>query len=126
MGAESIKRLLDEVDKWIPVPERIYDKPFLLPVEAVCSIPGRGTVITGSVERGLLRKGDDVEFVGFKSKLKSTATGKSFGYYQLEGCKYSHRFLCYCALPYSLSVHTIIVVFNVWIYSFNSMSDTIY
>ena len=63
------------MDSWIPVPERDLDKPFLFPVEATCSIPGRGTVVTGNIERGLLKKGDEVEFVGFKSKLKSTATG---------------------------------------------------
>ena len=76
LGSESIVKLLDAVDHWIPVPERVFDKPLLLPVEGTCSIPGRGTVVTGQVERGTLRKGDEVEFIGYKTKIKSTVTGK--------------------------------------------------
>ena len=69
-------KLLDAVDDWIPVPERILDKPLLFPIEGTCSIPGRGTVVTGQVERGKLRKGEEVEIIGYKSKIKSTITGE--------------------------------------------------
>ena len=76
MGSEAVKKLLNAVDDWIPVPERALDKPFMFPVEATCSIPGRGTVVTGNIERGILKKGDEVEFVGYNSKLKSVVTGQ--------------------------------------------------
>ena len=59
------------------MPERILDKPFLFPIEKVFSIPGRGTVVTGQVERGKVLKGEEVEFVGYKSKIKTIATGMS-------------------------------------------------
>lgn len=64
MGSEPILKLLAEVDKHIPTPIRDLDKPFLLPVEAVYSIPGRGTVVTGRLERGILKKGAECEFIG--------------------------------------------------------------
>ena len=73
---ESVKRLLEAVDEWIPDPVREVDKPFLLPVEGIYSIPGRGTVVTGRVERGQMRKGDAAEFVGLKSQIKTTITGE--------------------------------------------------
>ena len=73
---EAIKKLLDSVDEWIPDPVRDLDKPFLLPVEGIFSIPGRGTVVTGRVERGEIKKGDLAEFVGLKSNLKTTITGQ--------------------------------------------------
>uniref|UniRef100_A0A1B6F459 Elongation factor Tu n=1 Tax=Cuerna arida TaxID=1464854 RepID=A0A1B6F459_9HEMI len=75
IGAEAIMKLLEEVDKHIPTPVRDLDKPFLLPVESVYSIQGRGTVVTGRLERGIIKKGQDVEFVGFGKALKSTVTG---------------------------------------------------
>jgi elongation factor Tu len=68
-------KLLEEVDKYIPTPQRELDKPFLLPVEHVYSIPGRGTVVTGRLERGVLKKGADCEFVGYSKTFKSTVTG---------------------------------------------------
>jgi len=75
IGAEAILRLLEEVDKYIPTPQRDLDKPFMLPVENVYSIPGRGTVVTGRLERGKLKKGTECEFVGYSKTMKSTVTG---------------------------------------------------
>ena len=76
IGVEAIKRLLDSVDEWIPDPTRELDKPFLMPIEGIFSIPGRGTVVTGRVERGEMKKGDAAEFVGLKSNVKTTITGQ--------------------------------------------------
>lgn len=76
IGIESIKKLMESVDEWIPDPVRELDKPFLMPVDGVFSIPGRGTVVTGRVERGEMKKGDAAEFVGLKSNLKTTITGE--------------------------------------------------
>ena len=72
---DSIKKLLDAVDDWIPTPTRETDKPFLMPIENTYSIAGRGTVVTGQIERGTIKKGSEVEIVGYKSKLKTTVTG---------------------------------------------------
>lgn len=75
IGAKAILELLEVVDKHIPTPQRELDKPFLLPVENVYSIPGRGTVVTGRLERGKLKKGTECEFIGYNKVLKSTVTG---------------------------------------------------
>lgn len=75
MGKESIIKLLEAVDEHIPTPSRDLDKPFLLPIEDVFSISGRGTVVTGRVERGVIKNGDEVEFVGHGVKTKTTVTG---------------------------------------------------
>ncbi|KAH0956391.1 hypothetical protein HN011_010333 [Eciton burchellii] len=75
IGVEAILRLLEKVDEHIPTPERDLDKPFMLPVENVYSIPGRGTVVTGRLERGKLKKGMECEFVGYSKTIKSTVTG---------------------------------------------------
>ena len=75
LGAQSIHKLLEAVDNWIPLPVRDLDKPLLFPVESTYSIGGRGTVVAGQVERGVLKKGDEVEFVGYKSKIKTIVTG---------------------------------------------------
>ncbi|XP_072381867.1 elongation factor Tu [Diabrotica undecimpunctata] len=75
LGSEAILKLLKEVDAYIPTPVRDLDKPFLLPVEHTYSIPGRGTVVTGRLERGILKKGAECEFVGYNKVLKSTVTG---------------------------------------------------
>ena len=88
LGVESIKRLLDAVDEWIPDPERELDKPFLMPVEGIFSIPGRGTVVTGRVERGEMRKGDAAEFVGLKSNIKTTITGEQAPLYHTYHTEY--------------------------------------
>ena len=74
-GAEAIKALMAAVDESIPQPERMMDKPFLMPVEDVFSISGRGTVVTGRVERGQIKVGEDLEVVGLKDTQKTTCTG---------------------------------------------------
>jgi len=75
MGHDSILRLMDAVDANIPQPERAKDRPFLMPIEDVFSISGRGTVVTGRVERGIVKVGDEVEIVGLKPTIKTVATG---------------------------------------------------
>ena len=75
LGEDSIMKLLDAIDSYIPQPQRAVDKPFLLPIEDVFSISGRGTVVTGRVERGVLKVGDEVEIVGIKPTQKTTVTG---------------------------------------------------
>lgn len=75
IGEQAILQLLKEVDSYIPTPSRELDKPFLLPVENVYSIPGRGTVVTGRLERGVLKKGAECEFIGYNKVIKSTITG---------------------------------------------------
>jgi elongation factor Tu len=68
-------KLMEAVDSYIPTPERAIDKPFLMPIEDVFSISGRGTVVTGRCERGIVKVGDEVEIVGFKETQKTTVTG---------------------------------------------------
>jgi elongation factor Tu len=75
LGEQSILKLMDAVDSYIPQPERAIDKPFLMPVEDVFSISGRGTVVTGRVERGIVKVGDEVEVVGLRPTLKTVCTG---------------------------------------------------
>lgn len=75
IGHDSIIALMDAVDNYIPQPERPKDKPFLMPIEDVFSISGRGTVVTGRVERGVLHVGDEIEIVGIKPTQKTTCTG---------------------------------------------------
>lgn len=75
VGKDSIMKLMEEIDRYIPQPERAVDKPFLLPIEDVFSISGRGTVVTGRVERGVIKVGDEVEIVGIKPTQKTTVTG---------------------------------------------------
>ena len=72
---KAILKLMDEVDRYIPDPVRDTDKPFLLPIEDVLTITGRGTVVTGRVERGMLKLGDEVEIVGIRDTQKSVVTG---------------------------------------------------
>jgi len=75
IGEESIKKLMAAVDEYIPQPERAIDQPFLMPIEDVFSISGRGTVVTGRVERGVVKVGDEIEIVGIKDTQKTTCTG---------------------------------------------------
>jgi len=75
IGEESILALMASVDAYIPQPERPVDKPFLMPVEDVFSISGRGTVVTGRIERGIVKVGEEVEIVGIRPLQKSTCTG---------------------------------------------------
>jgi elongation factor Tu len=75
LGEQAIMALMDAVDSYFPDPERAIDKPFLMPVEDVFSISGRGTVATGRVERGIVKVGEEVEIVGIKATTKTTVTG---------------------------------------------------
>ncbi|WP_298681110.1 elongation factor Tu [uncultured Magnetospirillum sp.] len=75
IGRDAVLALMAEVDRYIPQPERPKDKPFLMPIEDVFSISGRGTVVTGRVERGVIKVGEEVEIVGIKATVKTTCTG---------------------------------------------------
>ena len=75
IGIPSIEKLIDEMDSYIPVPDRLIDGDFLMPVEDVFSISGRGTVVTGRIERGIVKVGDEIEIVGIKDTEKSVCTG---------------------------------------------------
>jgi elongation factor Tu len=75
LGAPSVLKLMEEVDRYIPQPTRDVDKPFLMPVEDVFSISGRGTVATGRVERGRVKVGEEIEIVGIKATTKTVVTG---------------------------------------------------
>jgi elongation factor Tu len=75
LGEDSVNKLMEAVDSYIPQPERAIDRPFLMPVEDVFSISGRGTVATGRVERGIVKVGEEIEIVGIKATAKTTVTG---------------------------------------------------
>jgi elongation factor Tu len=75
IGVPSIDKLLEALDSYIPVPERPVDQPFLMPIEDVFSISGRGTVVTGRIERGRVKVGDEIEIVGIRDTTKTTCTG---------------------------------------------------
>jgi elongation factor Tu len=75
IGEEKIRELMAEVDQYIPTPERPVDMPFLMPIEDVFSISGRGTVVTGRVERGIVKVGEEVEIIGIRDTKKTTVTG---------------------------------------------------
>ncbi|SIR19451.1 translation elongation factor 1A (EF-1A/EF-Tu), partial [Aromatoleum tolulyticum] len=75
LGEGAIMKLAEALDSYIPTPERAIDKPFLLPIEDVFSISGRGTVVTGRVERGIVKVGEEVEIVGIKPTVKTICTG---------------------------------------------------
>ncbi|RVT71700.1 elongation factor Tu, partial [Agrobacterium sp. CNPSo 2736] len=75
IGEDAIRELMAAVDAYIPTPERPIDQPFLMPIEDVFSISGRGTVVTGRVERGIVKVGEEVEIVGIRPTSKTTVTG---------------------------------------------------
>jgi elongation factor Tu len=75
IGSESIAKLMAAVDEYIPTPARAVDQPFLLPIEDVFSISGRGTVVTGRIERGVINVGEEIEIVGIRDTSKSVCTG---------------------------------------------------
>jgi len=75
MGSTAVRKLIEALDSYIPQPERAIDGDFLMPIEDVFSIQGRGTVVTGRIERGIVNVGDDVEMIGIKDTTKSTCTG---------------------------------------------------
>ena len=74
-GVPAVQKLVDTMDSYIPAPKRDIDKPFLLPIEDVFSISGRGTVVTGRIERGIVKVGEDLEIIGIKPTTKTTCTG---------------------------------------------------
>jgi len=84
IGATKIEQLMKACDEWLDVPPRDLEKPFLLPIEDVFSISGRGTVATGRVERGIANKGDDVEIVGLGATFKTTLTGIEMFHKELD------------------------------------------
>ena len=75
IGSGAIEKLMAAVDEYIPVPVRVTDKPFLMPIEDVFSISGRGTVVTGRIERGIVKVGEEVEIIGIRDTTKTTVTG---------------------------------------------------
>src|SRR6187431_1208978 len=75
LGADSIVKLVGEMDRYIPTPVRVIDKPFLMPIEDVSSISGRGTVVTGRIERGIVKVNDKIEIIGLVATQKTTCTG---------------------------------------------------
>jgi elongation factor Tu len=75
LGQEAILKLYEALDSYIPLPERDVDKPFLMPIEDIFSISGRGTVVTGRIERGVVKVGDEIEIVGIRPTQKTTVTG---------------------------------------------------
>ena len=75
IGVPSVLKLVEAMDDYIPIPEREVDKPFLLPIEDVFSISGRGTVVTGRIERGIVKVGEEVEIIGLKDTVKTICTG---------------------------------------------------
>jgi elongation factor Tu len=74
-GVDSVLKLMEALDTYIPMPEREVDKPFMMPIEDVFSISGRGTVVTGRIERGQVKVGEEIEIVGFKPTVKKVVTG---------------------------------------------------
>jgi elongation factor Tu len=75
IGVPAVVKLVAEMDRYIPIPKREVEKPFLMPVEDVFSISGRGTVVTGRIERGIVKVNDEVEIVGLKATVKTICTG---------------------------------------------------
>jgi len=75
LGEQAIMRLADALDSYIPTPKRAVDQPFLMPIEDVFSISGRGTVVTGRIEKGIVKVGEEIEIVGIKATVKTTCTG---------------------------------------------------
>ena len=75
MGTSAVRKLVETLDEYIPQPERAIDQPFLMPIEDVFSISGRGTVVTGRIERGIIKVGEEIEIVGIKDTTKTTCTG---------------------------------------------------
>ena len=84
IGVPSIIKLVDALDSYIPEPQRDIDKPFLMPIEDVFSISGRGTVVTGRIERGVIKVGEEIEIVGIRDTQKTTVTGVEMFHKQLE------------------------------------------
>ena len=90
-GAKTIIELFDAIEEFVPLPERATDKDFLMPIEDVFSIKGRGTVVTGKIEQGIIKIGDEVEIVGIKDTQKTTVTGVEMFHKQLEQGEAGHN-----------------------------------
>ena len=90
-GAKTIIELFDAIEEFVPLPERATDKDFLMPIEDVFSIKGRGTVVTGKIEQGIIKIGDDVEIVGIKDTQKTTVTWVEMFHKQLEQGEAGHN-----------------------------------
>src|SRR5207302_5220864 len=86
-GAAQIPELMNAVDTYIPEPERPVDKPFLMPIEDVFTIEGRGTVTTGRVERGKLKKNEEIEIVGIHPSTKTVVTGIEMFHKDMDECQ---------------------------------------
>ncbi|KAK7939728.1 hypothetical protein WMY93_003054 [Mugilogobius chulae] len=84
LGVNAVMQLLEVVDSYVPLPKRKLDDPFLLPIEGVYSIPGRGTVVSGTMEKGVIKKGDECEFIGHNKVFKSVVTGIEMFHKSLE------------------------------------------
>ena len=84
IGVGAIKELMNAVDTWLDQPVRALEKPFLMPIEDVFSIPGRGTVVTGRVERGTISKGAEIEILGLGANMKTTLTGIEMFHKELD------------------------------------------
>ena len=78
LGKETILKLLEQVDQWIATPERDYEKPFLMPIQVTYTIPDRGTVVSGKVERGSITVGSPVEIIGYNTKIKTAVSGRYY------------------------------------------------
>src|SRR5579863_5660715 len=97
IGVAAVVKLVEEMDKFIPVPKREIDKPFLMPVEDVFSISGRGTVVTGRIERGIIKINDEVEIIGLKPTVKTTCTGVEMFRKLLDEGRAGTTWGCCCA-----------------------------
>ena len=99
LGEVAIMNLADALDTYIPTPERAVDGTFLMPVEDVFSISGRGTVVTGRIERGVIKVGEEIEIVGIKPTVKTTCTGVEMFRKLLDGARLATTSVCCCAAP---------------------------
>jgi elongation factor Tu len=97
LGRARVLELMAAVDGFIPQPERAVDLPFLMPIEDVFSISGRGTVVTGRVERGVVKVGEEVEIVGIKATVRSTCTGVEMFRKLLDRARRATTWACCCA-----------------------------
>jgi elongation factor Tu len=97
IGVPAVVKLVAEMDRYIPVPKREVEKPFLMPVEDVFSISGRGTVVTGRIERGIVKVNDEIEIIGLKATQKTTCTGVEMFRKLLDRARLATTWACCCA-----------------------------
>ena len=89
---------MEAVDTYIPMPERVIDKPFLMPIEDIFSIQGRGTVVTGRIEQGICKVGEEMEIVGFRDTRKTVVTGVEMFKKLLDRGRRAITWVCCCAV----------------------------